>query len=678
MRAVCVHLHLYQPPREHPWLGLVEPEPSALPHHDWNARIAAECYRRNAGARLLDGAGLVEDVSDNYARTSWNVVPTLHRWLADEAPEVDVALRAADREVVAPGRGRALGSPAIHAILPLASARDRDTLVAWGVEDFRHRFGRPPEGMWLPEAAVDVPSLETLADHGVRFVLLTPQQAARVRHRRGAWHDVSGERVDPTRPYTVRLPSGRSIAAFFAHGPLSRGIAFDGLLHDGGALASAIRAAFRPDDQPQLVLLATDGETFGHHHAHGEMALARALRLLEDDGAIHVTTPSEHLASYPPVDEVELVEPSSWSCAHGIERWRADCGCTTGSQPGWSQAWRAPLREAVDWLLDALGHVYEQAAAPLLGDPWAARNAYGSVVAGAERGEELVARLAPRPLDEEELRRALSLLELQRNALLATTSCGWFFADPAGIETAIVLRHAGRALDLAREATGIDLEAELVERLAPIRSNEPGSADGRELWAARVGASRVGPAHLAAAAAVVEAAGGQALGRRGDWEVLPDDDPARVRVLHRPTLVETAIEVDATPRGLATTARAHPAADGVPPIELGLPELEADAAAAAATGALGAPGEPRLGLRALARRIGQTTLGEPEAAALAALLAAAAPLEGDAADAAVEALVAARDAALRDPGLAARAAAFAPAARALGVGFAVPTGSVPA
>ncbi len=349
--AVCFHLHCYQPPRSDPWLGIVEPESSAFPYHDWNERVTAECYRPNTVAAVLGADGLLAESHDNFAIASFDVVPTLHEWLTDHAPDVDAAVRAAALDDHGRPSGAALASPAFHAILPLSHPEDRNTLVAWGVADFVARFGFRPEGMWLPETAVDIDTLVTLARHGIRFTVLMPQQAQRVRSRGGRWTDVGGERVDPARPYFVRLPGGGRITVVFGHGPLSRGVAFEGLLNDGTALAAATAAALSHRGRDELVAVVTDGETFGHHHRFGEMALASAVRALRAGGT-DVVNLGTWLRSHPATWEVELVTPSAWSCAHGVDRWRADCGCTTAGEPGWNQAWRAPLRDALDWLRD--------------------------------------------------------------------------------------------------------------------------------------------------------------------------------------------------------------------------------------------------------------------------------------------------------------------------------------
>jgi hypothetical protein len=394
--AVCFHLHCYQPERSDPWLDIVKPELSAFPYHDWNQRVTAECYRPNTAAAVLAPDRRLRVSCDNFAIASFDVVKTLHRWLATNAPDVDAVVRDAARGPGGQPSGAALASPAVHAILPLAKPEDREVLVAWGVADFKARFGFAPEGMWLPETAVDLDTLATLARHGIGFTVLMPQQANRVRAPGGAWLDVSGEKIDPSRAYFVSLPGGESMTVVFGHGPLSRELAFGNLLNDGATFVSAIRAALAGSGDDELIAIITDGETYGHHHEFGEMALAWAARELQAE-KVDVTNLGAWLAKHPATWEVELATPSSWSCAHGVERWRSDCGCTTGSQPGWNQSWRAPLREALDWLRATLAEPIAASLRPLLGDPLAAFVDYGIVLAGEEAPEEFGCRDYARP-----------------------------------------------------------------------------------------------------------------------------------------------------------------------------------------------------------------------------------------------------------------------------------------
>ena len=443
-RFLCIHGHFYQPPRENPWLEAIELQDSAYPYHDWNERITAECYAPNAASRILDQEGRIERIVNNYTRISFNFGPTLLAWMEERSPEVYRSILEADElsRVRFSGHGSALAQPFNHIILPLANSRDKKTQIVWGLADFERRFGRKAEGAWLPEAAVDLESLDLLAAEGILFTVLEPGQA------KGP--------VDTTVPYRVELPSGRSIAVFFYDGVTSRAVAFEGLLSSGERFASRLVSRFPEADGDRLVHIATDGETYGHHHRYGEMALSYALHHVESNGLARLTNYGEYLAGHPPRQGIEIVENTSWSCAHGVERWRSDCGCHTGGQPGWNQAWRAPLREALDWLRDELAPRFEAEGAQYFDDPWAARDRY----------------LSEKPADV----RALELLEMQRHAMLMYTSCGWFFNDLAGIETVQVLQYAGRAVQLARDG----VEEGFLSRLEKARSNE--GETGRELY----------------------------------------------------------------------------------------------------------------------------------------------------------------------------------------------------
>jgi len=496
-RFLCIHGHFYQPPRDDPWLGTIAPQPSAQPYRDWNARITAECYAPNAAARILDGDGRTARIVNNYARISFDFGPTLLAWLQAEEPAVYGAVLAADRESRErfSGHGSALAQAYNHVILPLANRRDKQTQIVWGLRDFEHRFGRPAAGMWLPETAVDLETLELMAAHGVRFTILEPHQARRVRPlpaaAAGEWHSVAGGRIDTTRPYEVALPGGRRIAVFFYDGPIARAVAFEGLLASGEHFARRLLAGVPQENggSDRLVHVATDGETYGHHHRHGEMALCYALHQIEAHGWATLTNYAEYLAAHPPADEVELVENSSWSCVHGVDRWREDCGCRIGGPPEWNQAWRTPLRQALDELRDEIAPLYEQAGGELFESPWEARDDAIALVLDPSpaSADALLARHCRGEVPAGERRaQALRLLELQRHAMLMYTSCGWFFDDLAGIEAVQVLRYAGRAAQLADDLFGSQCERALMRRLAWARSNDPAAGTGRDLYEARV------------------------------------------------------------------------------------------------------------------------------------------------------------------------------------------------
>lgn len=501
-KYVCIHGHFYQPPRENPWIDAIETQDSAAPFHDWNERITAECYATNGAARILDGQNRIVEIVNNYARISFNVGPTLLRWMQRAVPDVYQAILAADRESMQRfgGHGSAMAQGFHHAILPLSNQRDKRTEIAWGVADFRARFQRMPEAMWLPEAAVDLETLDLLVDAGLKFTVLSPYQASRVKLAgQLEWQDASAGRIDPTRPYIQRLPSGRTIALFFYDGIVSRAVAFERLLNRGEDLAERLIGAFDAGSAPQLVNIATDGETYGHHHRFGEMALAYALHYIESRGLAKITNYAEFLALYPPTDEVEIREYSSWSCFHGVERWRSDCGCNTGGQPGWNQAWRAPLRLALDWLRDTIAGPFEQLAAAILRDPWAARDDYVHVV--LDRSPESIAAFVQRhalPGVTPDPVLVLRLMELQRHALMMYTSCGWFFSELSGIETTQVLQYAARAIQIARDLFGDDLEPAFRERLRHAPSNLPHERDGAQIYERHIRPLVVDLPHVAA------------------------------------------------------------------------------------------------------------------------------------------------------------------------------------
>jgi alpha-amylase/alpha-mannosidase (GH57 family) len=489
MKYICVHGHFYQPPRENPSLEYVEQQESAYPYHDWNERITAECYAPNAGSRIMDSEGRIASIVNNYAKISFNFGPTLLSWLEENASEVYQSILDADRESQKSysGHGSAMAQAYNHMIMPLANGRDKKTQVLWGLRDFQHRFQRSPEGMWLPETAVDLESLDLLAEVGIKFVVLSPRQASRVRKiGLRAWKDISGERIDPTRPYLVRLPPRRKLALFFYDGPISRAVAFEHLLDNGQTFAERLMSGFSDErDWSQLVHIATDGESYGHHHHFGEMALSYALDHLQSTHLAQLTNYGEFLEKNPPTHQVEIFENSSWSCVHGIERWRSDCGCNSGGHSDWNQSWRGPLRNALDWLRDDLAPRYAERAAAFLKDPWEARNEYIRVL--LDRSPESVdlffRQNAKENLQESDKITTLKLLEMQRHLMLMYTSCGWFFDELSGIETVQVIHYAGRAVQLAADVFGDHtLESSFVSKLADAKSNLPEHGDGAKIY----------------------------------------------------------------------------------------------------------------------------------------------------------------------------------------------------
>lgn len=487
MKYICIHGHFYQPPRENPYLEAIELQDSAYPYHDWNDRITAECYAPNAASRILDAESRIVKLVNNYAHISFNFGPTLLSWMKEFSPRVHSSIIDADKESRKrySGHGSAIAQGYNHMILPLANRRDKVTQVKWGIADFENRFGRKPEGVWLPETAVDTETLEVLAENDIKFTILAPRQAKRVRSKRsGRYHDVTGSRIDPAHAYLAKLPSKKRLALFFYDGPISQAVAFEGLLADGKRFAERLMSGFsNTRNFAQLVHIATDGESYGHHHHFGEMALTYALEEIQKNDQAKLTNYGEYLEKYPGEDLVEIVENSSWSCAHGIERWRSDCGCNSGGHP-WNQKWRAPLRAALDWLRDRLALIFESRLEPYLRDPWVSRDDYIRVI--LDRSEEsrnaFFADHATRALSPEERVTVLKLLEMQRHAMLMYTSCGWFFDELAGLETVQVIHYAGRALRLAEECCGESIEPEFVKYLAAAKSNLPDHEDGARIY----------------------------------------------------------------------------------------------------------------------------------------------------------------------------------------------------
>jgi len=499
-RFVCIHGHFYQPPRENPWLETVETHDSAAPYHDWNERICAECYATNGAARIVNNKNQITRIVNNYARISFNVGPTLLSWIKENAPRTYRMILDGERRSRKnfKGHSSAMAQVYNHVIMPLANRRDKITQIRWGIADYQSHYGIPPEGMWLAETAADTESLELLAQHGIKFTVLAPHQCKRIRSLKNGddWTNTPNASVVTTHPYLIRFESGVSMAIFFYDGPTSRAIAFEGLLNSGDNLAGRLKAAFPEGTQPQLEHVATDGESYGHHHKHGEMALAYALRLLEQDKVVKLTNYGSFLAQFPPEYECQIVDNTSWSCVHGVERWRSNCGCN-GGHAGWNQAWRAPLRKALDDLRDALIPLVEREGAWLFKDVWMARDAYIEVVLDRtpETVDHFLREHQSHRLNERERVRALELMEMQRHAQLMYTSCGWFFDDLSGIETVQIIAYAARVLQLAQMLFGAQaagLETTFLEDMILARSNDPKAGDGARIYREKVGTLQLG------------------------------------------------------------------------------------------------------------------------------------------------------------------------------------------
>lgn len=489
--ALVIHGHFYQPPRENPWTGAIQREPGAHPYHNWNERILRECYGANAFARVVDQYGRVSRIVNNYASISFNFGPTLHSWIEKEHPRVAERIAEADRisRRRRSGHGNALAQAYNHAILPLCSARDRRTQIRWGLEDFRYRYGRDAESMWLPETACNDDTLGDLIDAGLKYVILSPHQAQRVRDPSGAWEDVSDGSVDTGIAYEYfhRDGSGRSIALFFYDAGIARSIAFGGALSSSQALVDLLSRA--AGGEGRIVHAATDGESYGHHTHFADRSLAYALEREAVERGFWVTNYGEYLERYPPAREVEVKpgpdgEGTAWSCSHGVGRWCRDCGCQTGGQEGWNQAWRGPVRAALDHLRDCAAEIFETEGGTYYEDPWAVRDDYVRLFLdhGSLHPDDFLREHSRRRLRVSEHVRALTLLEIQRNSLLMYTSCGWFFSDISGIETLQVLKYAGRVLDLIEESGGVSPKDEFLDILSQAKSNIPSYMNGADIY----------------------------------------------------------------------------------------------------------------------------------------------------------------------------------------------------
>lgn len=553
---VTIHGHFYQPPRENPWTGTVPRQESAHPAHDWNERVADECYRPNARSRVMGAGNQIEEIVNNYAFLSFDFGPTLLSWLEVREPSVYRQILEGDRNSVRlqQGHGNGIAHVYNHMILPLANYRDKRTQIAWGLRDFEWRFGRKSESIWLAETAVNRETLRVLIDFGIRYIILSPYQAARVRpiERAAGWTDVRGGRVDPTQPYRCflrdsrrrRVPD-RSIDVFFYDGPIAADLSFGHLLRAAPAVADRLaQAGAGLRGGGGLVSVATDGEVYGHHEPFGDMCISYLLRREGPKRGFQIGNYGHFLDRGAPEQEVDLEfgendEGSAWSCAHGVGRWERDCGCSTGGQPGWNQKWRTPLRRGLDVVRDRLAEAYLEQASPLLKDPWAARDDYVLVLLDRSPAarQAFLDQHARAPLGAAERRRVWAVLESQRYAMYMYTSCGWFFADISGIETVQNLAYAARAIELARPWQRLDLEAMLLDHLADALSNLPEQGTGADVFRRYVRPQIVTPQIVAGNLAIAAAVMGSE----------PPPDGLRYEVVrHRAEREERALGPDAT------------------------------------------------------------------------------------------------------------------------------------
>lgn len=483
-KYICIHGHFYQPPRENAWLNEIQSQPSAAPFANWNERICYECYAPNRAARILNEHNKILKIVNNYKKISFNIGPTLMSWLETHDTGTYREIIEADKVSALnnEGHGNAIAQVYNHLIMPLATEKEMEIQVNWGVKDFEFRYGRKPEGMWLSETAVNTASLMMLRKAGIKFTILAPRQAEAIRTESGEWCSCDESSLDTHQPYKVILPDGESIAIFFYNGEISQKVAFEGLLNDGERFAKELIGDVSAKEGMCLVNIATDGESYGHHHRFGEMALASCIYNIEKEVHFKITNYGRFLQLFPPKCEVKIRENTSWSCYHGVERWRADCGCNTGAHPGWNQQYRKPLREALDWLRDQLTELFYQKVDILI-DPHKALLDYIDII--LDRSEPHVEYFLNTHVVNSHIRQncidALKLLEMMHHAQLMYTSCGWFFDEISGLESTQILQYARRALTHG-EYFGLRLEDNFRNLLEKCPSNKQEYKNGREVY----------------------------------------------------------------------------------------------------------------------------------------------------------------------------------------------------
>lgn len=487
---LAIHGHFYQPPRENPWLEAVELQPSALPCHDWNERVNNECYAPNSVSKVVNNKNEVMSIVNNYEYMSFNFGPTLLSWMEEFAPTAYERIIKADIKSVEDhnGHGNAIAQVYNHMIMPLANELDKQTQVKWGIKDFEYRFGRKPEGMWLAETAVDDDTLRVLEENGIKFTILSPFQAKCVKKiDENNWQDVSWGNIDPARSYRYYIKSAprKFIDLFFYDGAISKSVAFDELLTDGNKFLKRLQDGISYDrNYPQLVNIATDGESYGHHTKFGDMALAFVMAMKVKDSGFTVTNYAEYLDKYRSDWQVQIKDVSSWSCSHGVGRWCEDCGCSTGGHAGWNQKWRRPLRDAMDYLRDSVTPLFKEYGQKYFKDFLSARYNYIDVI--LDRSITNVRQFQQEyflpDLSEEDKVNAMKLLEMQRQAMLMYTSCGWFFCEISGIETVQIMKYAARVIQLAQDFTDNDFETKYLEILSAAQSNYKEIGNGKDIY----------------------------------------------------------------------------------------------------------------------------------------------------------------------------------------------------
>lgn len=490
-KYLTIHGHFYQPPRENPWIEEIEIQDSAYPNHDWNEKICWQCYGPNSVSRIVDGSNSIIEISNNYKYMSFNFGPTLLSWMEkyNNLAYKRIIQADIDSRNLYDGHGCAIAQVYNHIIMPLANQNDKITQVIWGLKDFQKRFGRNSEGIWLAETAVDAQTLEVLIDCGVKYTILSPFQAKCINKiGEKNWQDVSWGSIDPSQAYRYYVEGTNKekyIDLFFYDGSISKSVAFDNLLQDGKKFSYRLNDGFvESRNHAQLVNIATDGESYGHHTKFGDMALAYVLKVGAADLGFQITNYAQFLEKFPPEYEVDIKPVSAWSCAHGVGRWMDDCGCSTGAQPHWNQKWRKPLRQALDYLRDELISLCVAQGTKYYKDFWEARNNYIDVI--LDRSKESIDNFfkqnARKSLNANEKIKAIKLMEIQRFSQLMYTSCGWFFADISGIETTQIMKYAYRAMELASEFSKTNFEKTFLSILQKAKSNIIEFGNGKDIF----------------------------------------------------------------------------------------------------------------------------------------------------------------------------------------------------
>jgi hypothetical protein len=443
----CVHGHFYQPPRVDPFTGQIPEEFGANPYSNWTEKIFHECYQPNT-------------TSGNFQKISFNIGATLFEWLDQYQPETARAITEQEAMVFQRiGVSNAMAQPYFHFIMPLASARDKATMIRWGIRDYEAHFGHPPQGMWLPETAVDLASLEALVDHGITFTILAPWQA-------------KDPALDTTKPWNVKLPNGKEIVVFFYNTFLSGEISFnpgatenaDGFVQNW--LIPQSQTLSHPGDR--LIVAASDGELYGHHQPSREKFLGYLLDGAVEKQGIQREYPALWLRDHPAEDYTEIIENTSWSCHHGIERWRDVCGDAPTAN------WKKPLRQFLDKLANSIDAIYDARLNSLIDDPWALRDDYATVLLSSEKIDTLVLRHASQVLTPGQATMVMLLVEAQFERLRMFSSDAWFFFDLDRIEPLNALKYAAHAANLVEQATGQDPSDGLISIISQAHSELSG------------------------------------------------------------------------------------------------------------------------------------------------------------------------------------------------------------